>query len=92
MRIKFLDTWQEFDPEATGFISRDDFRDFLLHLGEPLGFKKAIARNREAQDAFIEALELQLHNDESQYAFVEVLDKVSLRLLVIEQAQKIKEE
>ena len=92
MRIKFLDTWQEFDPEATGFISRDDFRDFLLHLGEPLGFKKAISRNREAQDAFIEALELQLHNDESQYAFVEVLDKVSLRLLVIEQAQKIKDE
>lgn len=30
MRNRFIDCWQDFDPEATGLIGKEDFRLFLL--------------------------------------------------------------
>ena len=65
MRNKFLDTWEEFDPEGSGYISRLDLRDFLMILGDPLGFKPSISNDLAAQDKFMAALELQTHHNDS---------------------------
>ena len=38
MNEKFRDTWKQYDPDATTFISLYQLRSFLFSLGAPLGF------------------------------------------------------
>lgn len=38
MLEKFIDTWKDFDPYATGYIEKTDLRIFLKALGPPLDF------------------------------------------------------
>lgn len=43
----FRDIWSEFDPDATSFITKDQFKQFMLKLEEPLGWDQSYAGNDE---------------------------------------------
>lgn len=44
------------------------------------------------EDRHIQSLNLSLHHDDTRYAFVDVLDALSLQFMIIEQAQKINQQ
>lgn len=53
MNQTFREVWAEFDPDATTFIQMNQLRDFLVALGEPLGFDKDCQTRRFFHDKFI---------------------------------------
>ncbi len=34
----YRDLWAEFDPNATSFMDKEDFPEFMIRLGAPLGW------------------------------------------------------
>lgn len=89
---RFRDRWADFDPEATSFIKIGDLREFLKVLESPLGFSQTLINDVFLQDKFIAQLALPTYNNFSSYQFMDVLDALSLRTMVIEQLkhEKIK--
>jgi hypothetical protein len=83
MLEKFKDTWKEYDPLATGYLDKHHISDFLNNLGDPLDFDRD-NMTEEQQLTYIEALGIKVHPYYNKFAFVEVLDKLSLRILIIE--------
>ena len=89
MNEKFRDTWKIFDPDATTFIKMNDLREFLFALGAPLGFDKNYRNRQTLQDQFIASLELPTYMDFSSYQFLDVLDALSFRLMVLDHIQQL---
>lgn len=85
---QFSEIWSEFDPDATSFIPIASLRPFLKRLGEPMGFDFIEAHSRTLQDRFISSLELPTYNDFSKYQFRDVLDAISLRMMIIDHVSK----
>ena len=50
MNDKFREVWTYYDPDATTFIKLHHLRNFLLQLGEPLGFDAAHKDRKFLQD------------------------------------------
>jgi hypothetical protein len=88
----FREVWMDFDPDATSFIKLLDLRPFLLALGGPLGFDDSFTNNRFLQDKFIASIELPTYHNFSSYQFMDVLDALSFRLMVIDHINKTQEE
>lgn len=63
-------------------------RDFLFALGEPLGFSKSLKENRHKQDELIAQLDLPTYHEFSSYQFMDVLDALSFKLMVIDHIKK----
>jgi hypothetical protein len=84
MSEKFRDVWTEFDPDASTFIKLNDLRNFLFALGEPLGFGNSFKGRKFLQDQFIASLELPTYQNFSSYQFLDVLDALSFRLMVLD--------
>jgi hypothetical protein len=84
--------WSEYDPEATTFISLKDLRTFLFSLGAPLGFDETFNGSKFLQDKFISSLELPTYKQFRCYQFLDVLDALSFRLMVMDHMNKIEEE
>jgi hypothetical protein len=65
------------------------FREFLLALGDPLGFDQAHKEKKFLQDQFIASLELPTYHNFSSYQFMDVLDALSFRLMVLDHIQHL---
>ncbi|TNV88168.1 hypothetical protein FGO68_gene5359 [Halteria grandinella] len=91
-RERFSEVWAEFDPDATTFIKLDDLRNFLLMLGAPLGFDSSFADNRFLQDKFIASLELPTYQNFRCYQFLDVLDALSFRMMIIDHLNQLEAE
>ncbi len=76
--------WADYDPEATTFISLYQLRQFLLQLGSPLGFDETYKNDKFLQDKFIASLDLPTYYDFSKYQFLDVLDALSFRVMVLD--------
>jgi hypothetical protein len=63
-------------------------RPFLFALGEPLGFYKDCAKSRFIQDKFIASLDLPTYHDFQDYQFLDILDALSFRLMVLDHINK----
>ncbi|TNV87903.1 hypothetical protein FGO68_gene16047 [Halteria grandinella] len=83
MLTHFKEVWAEFDEDATSFIKLPDLRRFLIRLGSPFGFDRETLQSKPLQDRFIAALNLPTYNSMSDYQFMDVLDAISMRLMVI---------
>lgn len=79
---KFRLIWAEFDPDASTFIPIAQLRPLLFKLGPPIGFDKSYEGDKASQDKFIISLDLPTYNNFSDYQFLDVLDALSLRLMV----------
>lgn len=84
MNDKFREIWTEFDPTASTFINLHNLRPFLFALGAPLGFDDSFASRKLLQDQFIASLELPTYHEFSSYQFLDVLDALSFRLMVLD--------
>lgn len=91
MKEKFKEVWAEFDPDATCFIKLADLRTFLFALGSPLGFDETFHESRFLQDNFIASLELPTYHNFRSYQFLDVLDALSFRLMVIDHIKQLEE-
>jgi hypothetical protein len=60
MLEKFLDTWKEFDPDATGFIEKKDLRPFLTAMEGPLDFGNALLSDAEREN-LLASLGIKIH-------------------------------
>lgn len=56
----------------------------LFDLGAPLGFDESFKQSRYLQDQFISALELPTYHAFHNYQFLDVLDALSFRLMILE--------
>jgi hypothetical protein len=92
MNTTFRERWADFDPEATTFIKIYQLRDFLSNIGSPLGFDEEHRTDKFLQDKFIASLDLPTYYDFSKYQFLDVLDALSFRLMVIDHLKKQEEE
>ena len=63
-------------------------REFLFELGEPLGFDFSYRRRKLMQDQFIASLELPTYHNFSSYQYLDVLDALSFRLMVLDHMKK----
>jgi hypothetical protein len=86
----FRECWAEFDPEATSTIPIYHLRKLLFNLSSPLGFDDSFRTSRFLQDKFIASLELPIHDDFSTYHYLDVLDALSFRLMIIEHITKLR--
>lgn len=91
-RERFRQVWAEFDPNATTFIKLGDLRNFLLMLGAPLGFDSTFTDSRFLQDKFIASLELPTYQNFRCYQFLDVLDALSFRMMIIDHLNKLEAE
>lgn len=92
MNDRFRERWTEFDPHASTFIKLCELRPFLFALGAPLGFDESFSSRKLLQDQFIASLELPTYHEFSSYQFLDVLDALSFRLMVLDHIQKTKKE
>eukprot|EP00347_Sterkiella_histriomuscorum_P013361 403365010 len=89
----FRKIWSDFDPEATTFIPIAQLKPLLFKLGLPLGFDQSYQGSKSMQEKFIISLDLPTYNNFQDYQFLDVLDALSLRLMVHENfIKKEKEE
>lgn len=86
---RYREIWAEFDPDATTFIKLADIRPFLFALGGPLGFDDSFKESRFLQDRFIASLELPTYHNFQSYQFLDLLDALSFRLMVLDHINKI---
>ena len=63
-------------------------RDFLIALGEPLGFDRDCQTRKFFQDKFIAQLELPTYHNFTHYQFLDVLDALSFRMMVLDHIKK----
>lgn len=92
VREHFRTVWAEFDPNATTFIKLADLRNFLLMLGAPLGFDSTFTESRFLQDKFMASLELPTYQNFRCYQFLDVLDALSFRMMIIDHLNKLEAE
>ena len=59
----------------------------MTKLGAPLGFDKSFRGNRLLQDKFIASMDLPTYYDFSKYQFLDVLDALSFRVMIINHVQ-----
>lgn len=64
-----------------------DLRQFLFALGSPLGFNESYQMNKYKQDRFIALLDLPIYDNFSKYYFLDVIDALSFRAMVLEYLQ-----
>ena len=88
MNQTFRESWADYDNEATTFIDIHHLRDFLASIGSPLGFDEYHQQNKFLQDKFIASLDLPTYYDFSKYQFLDVLDALSFRLMVLDNLKK----
>lgn len=88
MNDRFREVWTEFDPQATTFIKLSMLRHFLFALGEPLGFGPSFEGKKFMQDQFIASLELPTYHNFTSYQYLDVLDALSFRLMVLDHITK----
>jgi hypothetical protein len=61
-------------------------------LGSPLGFDGSFLDNRFLQDKFIASLELPTYQNFHCYQFLDVLDALSYRLMVMDHLNKLEDD
>jgi len=88
MNITFREKWADYDPDATTFIHLYELREFLMAIGHHLGFDEEHKNDKFLQDKFIASLDLPTYYDFSKYQFLDVLDALSFRLMVIDHLKK----
>lgn len=66
-----------------------DLRAFLFSLGAPLGFDEIFNGSKFLQDKFISSLELPTYKDFRFYQFLDVLDALSYRMMIIDHLNKL---
>lgn len=59
-----------------------------MALGDPIGFDKLCQKSKYFQDKFIAQLELPTYHNFTKYQFLDVLDALSFRLMVLEHVKK----
>jgi hypothetical protein len=64
----------------------------LFALGEPLGFGDNFKDNKELQYKFIASLELPVYHDFSTYQYLDVLDALSFRIMVIDKIKSLSQD
>lgn len=86
----FRQVWAQFDPDATTYIRISQLKALLFALGKPLGWDAAVAARPAYQDRFIANLDLPIYNSFSDYMFMDVLEALALRVVIIEQLEREK--
>ena len=84
-----METWSNFDPDATGFIKLEDFPYFMFDLGEPLGWGISYFENRFKQQTFIERMDLPTYCNFTMYAFQDVLENLALLQVIRKEMEYI---
>ena len=64
----------------------------MLAIGPPLGFDESFRESQRLQDSFIASLELPTYHDFQSYQFLDVLDALSFRMMVIDYIIKFEQE
>lgn len=82
IRENFRDVWSEYDQDATSYIKKDKFTDFMFRLPQPLGWDETFQNNEEKQKEFISKLNLSLYKKKSSFYFIEVLETLALFYVV----------
>jgi hypothetical protein len=56
----------------------------LFALGAPLGFDESYKESKYLQDRFIASLDLPIYENFTRYQFLDVLDALSFRLMILD--------
>jgi len=86
----FKDHWVRYDPEGKGFIKIYDLPRLLFSLGNPLGWGEDYIGEKDKQENFIHSLNLPIYNDFQDYLFLNVLEALSMRLLIFQEIQEFR--
>ena len=75
----FKEIWSHYDKSAKGFIPIEDFPDFMIELGMPLGWDEASYKgNIVKQENYIQALNLPTYNETTCFAFTDIIENLVL--------------
>ncbi|CDW88224.1 voltage-gated ion channel superfamily [Stylonychia lemnae] len=85
----FRDTWCKYDPQGTGFIRIQKMANFMLDLGEPLGWDDSYKDNIDMQDDFMEEMSINTYNQFKDYLFWDVLQSLT-KILMVKQESDMK--
>ena len=78
----FRQKWAEFDPDGTSFIAMNKLPALLLKVGPPIGWDNSYIDNEEKQVLFVADLELPVYDEFTTYNFMDILEALSLKLMV----------
>lgn len=84
---RILDSWANFDPNATGFLKVSDFEAFMLELGRPMGWEPEDADTHEERQMFVKQLALPIYNEMSDYQFTDVCLALCRRVIIHEEVE-----
>lgn len=86
----FREKWSEFDVEGTSFIAIHQLPDLLTALGPPLGWDESYKEDEEERVMFISDLNLPIYNGFSHYNFMDILEALSLKMMINAHKEKKK--
>lgn len=74
--------WSDFDPDATSFLLVHQYKNFLLKLGEPLGWDVTFNHNFLKQQEYFAEITLPKYNTGSEYYFMDVFEHLILLMII----------
>jgi hypothetical protein len=78
----FRDCWSVYDPDATSFLSHKLYAQFLLDLGEPLGWDFSFNHNFIKQHEYLAEIVLPRHNTGKEYQYMDVFEHLVLIMII----------
>ena len=78
----FKQVWSKFDPDATSFILVSQYRNFLLKLGDPLGWDVTYQHNFVKQQEYLAEITLPKYNTATEYYFMDVFEQLILIMII----------
>jgi hypothetical protein len=82
---RILESWANFDSNATGFIKVTDFEAFMRELRRPIGWDEEDALTIEDRNKFIHELNLPIYNEMRDYQFTDVGLALCKRVIIHEE-------
>ena len=78
----FKQVWSEFDPDGTSFMRISQLRNFMLKLGEPLGWDITYHHNFIKQEEYFKEITLPKYNTATEYYFMDVFELLILLMII----------
>lgn len=78
----FKKVWSDFDPDATSFMRISQIRNFMLRLGEPLGWDVTFNHNFVKQEEYLAEITLPKFNTATEYYFMDVFELLILLMII----------
>lgn len=78
----FREVWSRFDPNATSFIRKHVYRNFLMALGDPLGWNVSYKFNNIKQLEYLAEISLPIYNTGLEYHFMDIFEHLILIMII----------